>query len=50
MLSDGFHCLSYVALVVDEYDCRELLKRFRVVPVPAMKAYRMSRGITPLIS
>jgi len=36
--------------MVDEYECRELAKRFRAVPLHAIKAYRMSRGITPLIS
>jgi len=50
MLSDSVNYLSYVTSMVDEYESRALAKRFRAVPVHAMKAYRMSRGITPLIS
>jgi len=50
IISDGVNCLSYVASMVDEYECRSIVKRFRIVPVHAMMAYRTSRGTTTLIS
>jgi hypothetical protein len=36
-------------MVDEEYDCRALVKKVKVVPVHAMKAYRGSTGIAPPI-